>query len=221
LVDLGTNGEVALGNRDRILCASTAAGPAFEAGTIRMGMRAATGAIFRAFQRGRGLECHVIGGGAPRGICGSGLVDVVAARLESGVILPGGRLANGVGEFPVAGPVVLTQADVRELQLAKGAIASGMRLMLKLWGATHSDVQAVYLAGAFGNYVRPESAVRIGLLEFPSGLIQPAGNTALRGVKMALLDPSSPFPGLVEHVPLASQPEFPATFIDSLHFRSE
>ena len=100
LIDLGTNGEIVLGNQDRILCASTAAGPAFEAGSIRMGMRAATGAIAQVSNCDGKLECAVIGDVAPRGICGSGLVDAVAAGLESGAILPSGRLANGAREFP-------------------------------------------------------------------------------------------------------------------------
>ena len=130
LIDLGTNGEIALGNREGITCASAAAGPAFEAGCIRAGMRATTGAIWRVAAPGGALECAVIGGGAPRGICGSGLIDAVSAGLETGAILPSGRLANGRREFPLAPPVVLTQGDIRELQLAKAAIASGLRILL-------------------------------------------------------------------------------------------
>jgi uncharacterized 2Fe-2S/4Fe-4S cluster protein (DUF4445 family) len=218
LIDLGTNGEIVLGNQDRILCASTAAGPAFEAASIRMGMRAASGAISHVFLRDARLECHVIGNAPPRGICGSGLVDAVATGLDMGVILPSGQLANSARELPIDGPVALAQSDIRELQLAKAAVASGMRLLLKRWGATHDDIEVVHLAGAFGNYVRIESAVRTGLLEIAPCRIQAAGNTALRGAKMVLLSPDLEFPGPIEHIPLASEPEFQDTFVACLQF---
>ena len=131
LVDLGTNGEIAIGNRNGIVCASTAAGPAFEAGSIRMGMRAATGAVSRVSLTDGEMQATVIGDVEARGICGSGLVDAVAVGLESGAILPSGRIRNGTKLFPVKDPVVLVQSDIRELQLAKGAIASGFRLLLQ------------------------------------------------------------------------------------------
>ncbi len=218
LIDLGTNGEIIMGNRERMICASTAAGPAFEASSIRMGMRAASGAIARVFHDEGHLECHVIGGGPARGICGSGLVDAVAAGLDSGAILPGGGLANGAHEFPVCGPVILTQSDIRELQLAKSAVASGMRLLLQCWGATHNDIEVAHLAGAFGNYIRFESALRIGLLEMAPCKIRPAGNAALRGAKMILLSPSLLPSSPVEHIPLAFEPQFQQLFIDCLAF---
>ncbi len=220
LIDLGTNGEIVLGNQDRILCASTAAGPAFEAGSIRMGMRAATGAIAQVSNRNGKLECTVIGDVAPRGICGSGLVDAVAAGLNSGAILPSGRLANGAREFPLMEPVIVSQADIRELQLAKGAIAAGVRILLGRWGATMQDVQTVYLAGAFGNYVRVESAARIGLLEMDRERVVSAGNTALRGAKLMLLSESSPMPE-IEHVSLAADAGFQDTFVDCMSFPDE
>ncbi len=224
LIDLGTNGEIALGSRERILCASTAAGPAFEAGRIRMGMRASSGAISHVAARNGSLECRVIGGGAPRGICGSGLVDAAAAGLELGHILPNGRLANGVHEMALASPVALTQNDIRELQLAKGAIAAGLRILAERFGAVLGDVCRVHLAGAFGNYVNIESARRIGLLEVETGRIHPDGNTSLRGVKMALLAPSrreewiAGIRARVEHVPLAADAKFQETFVDCLAF---
>lgn len=218
LIDLGTNGEIALGNRDRILCASTAAGPAFEAASIRMGMRAASGAVSHVFLRDDTLDCRVIGNTAPRGICGSGLVDAVAAGLEMGAIMPAGQFAGGKREFRLTGPVALAQSDIRELQLAKAAIASGMRLLLRLCGAQPNDLETVHLSGAFGNYVRIESAVRTGLLETAPCTIVPAGNTALRGAKMMLLSPVLSPPGRIQHVPLAFEPDFQATFIECLPF---
>jgi len=218
LIDLGTNGEIVLGNRHRLLCASTAAGTAFEAGSIKMGMRASTGAVSRVFVCNDGLECGVVGGGEARGICGSGLVDAVAVGLRLGTILPSGRLRDGSGVFPIAGPVQLWQSDIRELQLGKAAIASGMRILLDHWGAAIDDVKQVYLAGAFGNYVRPESAARIGLLELPVERVTPAGNTALRGAKL-LLDRKQVRELLdIEHIGLASDPNFQDTFVDCLRF---
>lgn len=218
LIDLGTNGEIVLGNRSRILCASTAAGTAFEAGSIKMGMRASTGAVSRVSARNGALECGVVGGGEPRGICGSGLVDAVAAGLDLGAILPGGRLRNGAKTFPIMGPVQLWQSDIRELQLAKAAIASGLRILLDRWGAEFADVKQVYLAGAFGNYVRPCSAARIGMLELPVERVVAAGNTALRGAKL-LLGRGLPA-GLVriEHINLASDLRFQETFVQCLGF---
>jgi len=114
--------------------------------------------------------------------------------------------------------VALTKNDIRELQLAKGAIASGMRLLLRCWGAKPDVVEVVHLAGAFGNYVRIDSAVRIGLLETAPCRIHAAGNTALQGAKMTLLSPTLRFPGTIEHIALASEPKFQDTFIDCLPF---
>ena len=167
LLDLGTNGEIVVGNRERLVCASTAAGPAFEGARISMGMRAATGAISEVSVQGGQLHCHVLGHATPRGLCGSGLVDAVASSLELGWIKPSGRLAQG-NSLVLSPPVTLSQADIRELQLAKGAIAAGVRMLVKTWGATPVDVERVYLAGAFGNYINRASARRIGLIDFPS-----------------------------------------------------
>lgn len=224
LVDLGTNGEIAIGNRRGVVCASTAAGPAFEAGAIRMGMRAATGAISHVeFSAGR-MQATVVGEAEPRGICGSGLVDAVAAGLRSGDILPSGRIANGLKALPIAGPVVLYQSDIRELQLAKAAMAAGFRLLLKRLGAQANDLKAIYLAGAFGNYVQIESAIRIGLIEAPRAVIHAAGNTALRGAKMLLASDAgllatgeADLP-ILEHVSLAADPSFQDEFADSMSF---
>ncbi len=130
LLDLGTNGEIAVGCCKRIRCTSTAAGPAFEGGRIGMGMRAGGGAIDRVSIVSGALDCSVIGGGPPRGLCGSGLVDVAAAALELGWIEPSGRMTGRRKSINLAGSVILTQADIRELQLAKGAVAAGLELLL-------------------------------------------------------------------------------------------
>jgi uncharacterized 2Fe-2S/4Fe-4S cluster protein (DUF4445 family) len=218
LIDLGTNGEISLGNHERILCASTAAGSAFEAGSIKMGMRASTGAISRVFLNHHGMDCTVIGDVEPRGICGSGLVDAVAAGLDGGIIGISGRFTDRSKEFTVGGTVKLWQADVRELQLAKGAIASGLRILLDRWGASINDVKEVFLSGAFGNYVRAESAVKIGLLETSVDRLVPSGNTALRGAKLLLGAADFPVLNLIEHVGLASDPHFQDQFVTCMAF---
>lgn len=223
LVDLGTNGEIVVGNRERLLCASTAAGPAFEGARIWMGMRAATGAISEVRMENGGVRCHVLGNGPARGICGSGLVDAVAAALELGWVKPNGRLANG-SDFNLAGPVKLSQTDIRELQLAKGAIAAGLEVLLKQWGATKADLSRVYLAGAFGNYINHTSARRIGLLDFSPEKVQPAGNTALLGAKLALFNSQADDAQFRElrrktrHVSLHEDPEFQQTYVEQMAF---
>jgi uncharacterized 2Fe-2S/4Fe-4S cluster protein (DUF4445 family) len=223
LIDLGTNGEIVVGNRERMLCASTAAGPAFEGARIAMGMRAATGAISEVRARDGRLECHVLGNVAPRGICGSGLVDAVAAGLELGWISSKGRLVSG-DSFALAGPVTLNQRDVRELQLAKGAIAAGLRILLEQWGATSDDLAQVFLAGAFGNYINYTSARRIGLLDFTAEKVRPAGNTALLGAKLALFslpEHDGAYPqtlARVKHVSLNEDARFQETFVEEMVF---
>jgi len=221
LVDLGTNGEVVLGNHDRVLVASTAAGTAFEAGGIHRGMRAASGAIAHvAVAKDGRLDCEVIGGGSPQGICGSGLVDAVACGLALGSILPSGRIADGSRVFPVAGDIALHQADVRELQLAKAAIAAGLRILLKHWGASMADVEALYLAGAFGNYLEVDSARRLGLLECPREVVTISGNTALRGAKQILAGKAAPSLTKIQHVMLAADAGFEDLFISCMGFPS-
>lgn len=224
LVDLGTNGEIAIGRRERILCASTAAGPAFEGGGISMGMQATTGAITAVRIEEGGLRCRVQGEVPARGICGSGLVDAVAAGLDLGVIEPSGRFSQPSSRFEISPGVSLTQRDVRQLQLAKGATAAGIRILLKRWNAGPDDLSRVHLAGAFGNYVDPASARRLGLIDFPDEAVEPAGNTALLGAKLALFADETEAGGLAEicarirHVPLAADPEFQEIFVESMAF---
>jgi uncharacterized 2Fe-2S/4Fe-4S cluster protein (DUF4445 family) len=220
LIDLGTNGEIVLGNRRRLVCASTAAGTAFEAGSIKMGMRASSGALSRVFIRNGRFECGFIGDGEPRGICGSGLVDAVAAGLDLGLISQNGRFRDGAKTLPLISSVQLFQPDIRELQLAKAAIAAGLRILLEHWKAQLHDVKHVFLAGAFGNYVRPCSAARIGMIEVPVERVSPAGNTALRGAKM-LFGQTQPLADLsIEHISLASDAQFQDTFVNCLSFPS-
>lgn len=221
LIDLGTNGEILFGTRRRMVCASTAAGPAFEGARIYMGMRAATGAISEVHARDQKLVCHVLGNVTPRGICGSGLVDAIAASLDLGIIESGGRLSDGRNSLTLMPPVKISQTDIRELQLAKGAIAAGVHILLRDLGAEPADVSEVYLAGAFGNYVNISSAQRIGLLPLPPERIVPAGNTALLGAKKALYADHTEWtrlPSRIEHYSLSEKPDFQEIYVENMTF---
>ena len=215
LFDIGTNGEVLVGSARGIVCASTAAGPAFEGGRISVGMRAGAGAIDSVHLRGGAIDCHVIGGGAPRGVCGSGLVDAAACGLELGMIGVNGRLTTADKRLPLAGGLALTQGDIRELQLAKGAMAAGLRML------AGGGVAKLSLAGAFGNYIRQASARTIGLL--PEDLpVEPVGNSSLRGARTLLLAPSTragrlrKIADLSRHVELAADPDFQYLFAEMM-----
>jgi uncharacterized 2Fe-2S/4Fe-4S cluster protein (DUF4445 family) len=215
LFDIGTNGEVLVGSAQGIVCASTAAGPAFEGGRIGAGMRAATGAIDHIDVRGGTLDCHAIGGGPARGVCGSGLVDAAACGIELGWIAANGRLTGADRRLPLVNGLALAQSDIRELQLAKGAMAAGLRML------AGGGVEKLYLAGAFGNYIRQSSARAIGLL--PEDLpVEPVGNSALRGARMLLLAPSTrharlqKIAGLSRHVELAASPDFQDVYAERM-----
>lgn len=163
LVDLVTNGEVVVGTKERMLCASRAAGPAFEGGAVSAGMQATTDAIREVGIESGGRVRRVLGDVPPRGLCGNGLVDTAAAILDHGLIEPSGRLANGWTPLALAGTVSLDQSDIRELQLAKGAVAAALRILLARLGAESGDLDAVHLAGAFGNCVTHAGARCTGL----------------------------------------------------------
>jgi uncharacterized 2Fe-2S/4Fe-4S cluster protein (DUF4445 family) len=222
LIDLGTNGEIVIGNRDKLLYCSTAAGPAFEGSCISMGMRATTGAIAQVAVDDGLLRCRVLGNVPPRGICGSGLVDGIAAGLSTGGILDDGRIVDATGVFAISPPVVLTQADVRELQVAKAAIAAGVRILTENLGATLDDLTRIYLAGAFGNYIDRANASRIGLLPVRAERVTPTGNSALLGAKLALFDRSldalAAVRSISTHVPLNLDERFQEVFVQEMMF---
>jgi uncharacterized 2Fe-2S/4Fe-4S cluster protein (DUF4445 family) len=222
LIDLGTNGEIVVGNSQRLLCCSTAAGPAFEGARIKQGMRAATGAISRVGIWEGQLQAHIVGNvSAPRGICGSGLVDAVACALDLGLMKPNGRIPQPPHRLELIDPVHLTQTDIRELQLAKAAIAAGTSILLQEFGASVDDIDRVHLAGAFGNYISVASARRIGLLHIPADRIHPAGNTALLGAKAALFTSKESVNELarrIAHVGLSSHPQFQDIYVEEMTF---
>ncbi len=194
MVDIGTNGEMVLGNRDRMMACSTAAGPALEGARIHFGMRGAPGAIDHVWLEEGQLRCSVIGGGKPQGICGSGLIDAVAALLDAGLINKRGRIldtkeVDGQRVVYLSENFYLTQDDIREVQLAKGAISAGISLMAEHLGIELEQIDSVLLAGAFGSFLRPESACRIGLLPpVLLGKIKAVGNAAGSGAKLMACD---------------------------------
>ena len=225
MVDIGTNGEMVLGNKDKMIACSTAAGPALEGANIRFGMRGADGAIDHVWLVNNEVKCSVIGGGDAKGICGSGLIDAIAVGLEMGLLNKRGRILNEDHIFNITENIYLTQDDIRQVQLAKGAIYAGILLMAKQLGLEIQDIQKVQLAGAFGNYLSPKSACCIGLL--PEELlekIEAVGNAAGSGAKMLacdrdLLSLTQKLAEKIEFLELASLPEFPKTFAKSMNFR--
>jgi uncharacterized 2Fe-2S/4Fe-4S cluster protein (DUF4445 family) len=251
-VDIGTNCEIVLGNREWLLATAAPAGPAFEGAAIRCGMRAADGAIEVVTMTPDALELTVIGDAAPAGLCGSGLVDAVTGLVRLGLLDPSGRfvpedqaraLAPGLagrltqlGEErvfvlhwlgspgDVAQSIYLSQRDVRELQFAKAAIATGWRILLEEAGLAPGDIQQVLLAGSFGSYLSPANAIRLGLVpEIGVLRVVSAGNVAGEGAKMALLSLRERAAGLalleeVRYVELSDRADFNDRFVAQLPF---
>jgi len=251
-LDIGTNCELILGNSDRLLATAAPAGPAFEGAAIRCGMRAAPGAIEVVKVTSEAIELGVIGDIEPEGLCGSGLVDVVAELVQLKLIDASGRyvtneeavsIAPGVADrlCDLAGQrvfvlhwkgdigdversIFLSQRDVRELQFAKAAIATGWRLLLDEAGVKEEELQQVLLAGSFGSYLSPASAVRLGLVpKLPLLRIVSAGNVAGEGAKMALLSLRERSGAMalleeVEYVELSDRSDFNDAFVDQLSF---
>jgi uncharacterized 2Fe-2S/4Fe-4S cluster protein (DUF4445 family) len=221
LIDLGTNGEIAAGNRDGILCASTAAGPAFEGTNISMGMRAATGAISSVWTEEGRIAYHVIGNEKARGICGSGLIDAVYVFLANGLVDSGGQIAAEHDKLYISETVALNQKDIREFQLAKAAIAAGLNILLNHLNISDSDISKVYIAGAFGNFVSLPNAISLRLLEFPEEKIHKLGNSALIGAKIALFAEDLSCKHILDktrHLSLESDPAFQEIFISKMMF---
>ncbi len=221
MVDIGTNGEMVLSRGGRMAACSTAAGPALEGANIQHGMRGSEGAIDHVTAEG----CTVIGGGKAKGICGSGLIDAVAVMLDRGLLNKRGRVLKEDHNFPLRDDVVLTQEDIRQVQMAKGAIAAGIRLMAEHLDIRTVDIDRVILAGAFGSYMNPASACRIGLLpEELAGRITAAGNIAGSGSRMMAkdrkqLELAQTLVGQIEFLELANMPTFQRAFAKNMEFR--
>jgi uncharacterized 2Fe-2S/4Fe-4S cluster protein (DUF4445 family) len=252
-IDVGTNCEIALGSSERLLCTAAPAGPAFEAAQIKCGMRAAEGAIEVVRIADGELVLEVIGDVEPLGLCGSGLVDAVAELHRVGLVDDSGRFAPDEDAAVIAPTlagrlrarpdgerifvlhwqgeegdiercVFLSQRDVRELQFAKASIATGWRLLTEELCIDESEIQQVLLAGSFGSYLSPGSAVRIGLVpKLPLPRIVSAGNVAGEGAKMALLSlperhAAEAMLGEVEYVELSDREDFNDRFVEQLAF---
>lgn len=224
MVDIGTNGEMVLGNRDGYTVCSTAAGPAFEGAKITCGMRGSEGAIDHVYLKDGKVEYHVIGNGIPSGICGSGLLDAVFCLLQTGWIREDGYMKEPWYFSP---DVYLNQKDIRELQLAKAAIAAGVQLLCRKRGCRISDIQTLLLAGAFGNYLDPESACGIGLLpEILREKIVPVGNAAGAGARLAVLSydefhRAERMAKNAEFLELATEPDFMDVYVDEMSYAQE
>lgn len=233
-IDIGTNGEIGLVFRGEIFACGTAAGPAFEGAGVRFGMRAALGAISSvSFEDGR-ITLATIGNEPPRGICGTGLIDLMAGLLRAGLLSPTGRLREGerwaslVEEKEGEKRVILskdpyifvTQKDIEKLHLALAALRAGQSILRKEAGLREEDIEEVVLAGAFGSFIRPESARALGLI--PRGVpVRSVGNASLSGAKRALL--SLEFRRTLEHlarrvryVELSARQDFEDAFCEGL-----
>jgi uncharacterized 2Fe-2S/4Fe-4S cluster protein (DUF4445 family) len=219
LIDLGTNGEIVLGNRDRIICASTAAGPAFEGAKISQGMRAVTGAISSIWSAHGNTVSHVIGNVPAKGICGSGLIDAMAVLLKQGQIGSFGEINSGEERIRLAPSVYLTQQDIREFQLAKAAVAAGLQILLNQMGISFSDVDQVYIAGGFGHFLNLKHVVHTGLIETTEEKMVKMGNTALIGAKMFLFQDESFVRDILQrsrHINLEGDSDFQDIFIEKM-----
>ena len=225
LIDIGTNGEMVLGDKNRRIACSTAAGPAFEGAKISCGMRGAEGAVDHVWLEKGEVKYHVIGDVAPLGLCGSGLLDLVAVLLELEIIDESGYMEDG--DYTLCENVTLTQKDVREVQLAKAAIRAGIELLAQQMDIDVSEIRSVLLAGAFGSFLKPESACRIGMI--PPVLlerIEAIGNAAGEGAKLCALSRaeftySQTLAKNTEFLELASMPDFQDSYVDALEFMEE
>jgi uncharacterized 2Fe-2S/4Fe-4S cluster protein (DUF4445 family) len=248
-IDIGTNCEIVLGSNERLLATAAPAGPAFEGAAIRCVMRASPGAIEGVRMSTDGLELAVIGDVEPIGLCGSGLVDAVAGLVSIGLLDRSGRFVTEeeaaerapgvasrltmVGDERVfvlhkrgeaESSIYMSQRDVRELQFAKAAIATGWNLLLEDAGLVPGDVQQVLLAGSFGSYLSPASAVRLGLVPpLPVLRVVSAGNVAGEGAKMALLSVRERAGAMalleeVNYVELSDRADFNDRFVELLQF---
>ncbi len=243
LIDLGTNGEIVLGNRDRLLCCSTAAGPAFEGGHIRWGMRASPGAIDRVRIDPETLEvtCRTIEDQPAMGLCGSGILSAVGEMIRRGILLAKGnfnpamhssRLREGQdgsevvlrwkSESPTDQEIAFTQKDVSEVQMAKAAIQAGVGLLKELFG--NQPTEEILLAGAFGNYADSEDVWTLGMVPAsPGTVIRGVGNTAGYGACLTLLDKdrakeTERIARKLEYVELAGNSRFQELLVDRLLF---
>ena len=226
LIDIGTNTEIVVSDGEHILAASSPAGPAFEGGMLRFGMPGADGAIEAVHINDDAFDYQVIGGVDPEGICGSGLVDVIAELRRVAWMSPEGRFIDGANEYTIVPSkgITFSRADASQLAQAKASNASGQRILLRRLGLSADQVDRVYLAGGFANAIDIENAIAIGFLaQVRPERVERVGNSALRGAVMLLLsrrqrEALSALVGRIEHVELESEPDFFELFVDGCMF---
>jgi len=228
VMDIGTNTELIVGNRHRILAASCPAGPAFEGGAISCGMPGLEGAIEDVQMNGDGtFQLGVIGGGPPEGICGSGLVDLLSELLRTGRMNALGRFDDEIDRMTLdaGNDIYFLERDVNELAQAKGANVAGLQVVVNQYGVQFDDIAVFYLAGGFGRHLKKDASKRIGLIpNLPDAKIVQVGNAALEGATLALVSRSrrQEIEGLVkriEHCRLETHPRFFDFFVDGCQFR--
>lgn len=222
-IDLGTNGEIVLKTEKNLVATSTAAGPAFEGMNISSGMLALPGAIHKAEKTSR-LILHTIGKESPKGICGTGLIDLLAIFLKEGKISSAGKINDKDGNISISDKISLTQQDVREIQLAVAAVKTGVRMILDRYRIKKERLDNVFIAGAFGNYLNIKNAMKIGLLPpiDPKKVIF-VGNASLAGARALLLSKQArvkteALVRKIHYISLATDPRFQDIFVNSLHF---
>jgi uncharacterized 2Fe-2S/4Fe-4S cluster protein (DUF4445 family) len=222
-IDLGTNGEIVLKKGGEFAATSTAAGPAFEGMNISCGMLALPGAIHRA-EWDHGFKCRTIDDLPPQGVCGSGLIDILAEALERGLLGRDGRIAGPEKRLRLTERLALTQQDIRDIQLAVAAVRSGVQLMLREFRLKVSDLDRILVAGAFGNSLDIGHAVALGLLpDVPAGKTAFIGNASLAGARLLLISRparavAEALAGRIAHVSLATRPDFQEEFVQALEF---
>lgn len=214
LIDLGTNAEIALFNKDKIFASSAAAGPAFEGANISCGMAATDGAIYSFTLENNVRNVRTINSKPPLGICGSGLLDLVAALRKTETIAENGRIDSG--SYTVTSNIRITTEDVHEFMLSKAAVRTCTDMLIKKAGITPEDISEVILSGGFGTYLNPESAAATGLIdEKLVSKTKSAGNTSLTGTAL-WASGKQKLPESVEILNLASDPEFAEGFIENI-----
>jgi uncharacterized 2Fe-2S/4Fe-4S cluster protein (DUF4445 family) len=228
IMDIGTNTELIVGNKHRILAASCPAGPAFEGGAIACGMPGVDGAIESvSFDDTGQLRYDVIGGGSPQGICGSGLIDLLSELVRTGQMNEMGRFDDGVDRIELDDEqgVYFCESDVNELAQAKGANIAGLQIVFSKYGLDFDDIDVFYLAGGFGRHVNVDAARRIGLIPaLADEKIVKVGNAAIEGASIALLSNSrrqelEQLIKKVEHCRLETDPRFFDFFVDGCQFK--
>ncbi|UQA62306.1 ASKHA domain-containing protein [Polyangium aurulentum] len=226
LVDIGTNTEIVLAHEGVLYAASTPAGPAFEGGNISVGMRAEPGAIIRVEVRDDGaIRATTIGTVRPKGICGTGLLEVLGELVRANVVARDGAIVSGADRVTLARGVDLLQMDIRELQLAKGALRAATKLLLRTANISDKDLAQISVAGAFGSHLRHDVAIRLGMLpEVDPSAVRAVGNASLEGATVFTRDPDDARRRLddvrrrVRHVELATRDDFQDVFVQSLDF---